>query len=95
MTLAKKISTYVGRSCSNNNTLREKKRERQRQRKYLLDIPVGVCELLCLLDQFEADSEVISRTDDNISAIAELMSVHYVSKLPWENSLYRTEYETF
>ena len=68
---------------------------RQRQRKYLLDIHVGVCGLLCLLDQFEADSEVISRTDDNISAIAELMSVHYVPKLPWENSLHRTEYETF
>ena len=27
MTLAKKISTYVGCSCSNNNTFREKKRE--------------------------------------------------------------------
>ena len=94
MTLAKKISTYVVVVAATTKHL-EKKRERQRQRKYLLDIPVGVCELLCLLDQFEADSEVISRTDDNISAIAELMSVHYVSKLPWENSLHRTEYETF
>ena len=38
---------------------------------------VGVCELLCSSDHFEADSEVISRTDDNISATAELMSVYF------------------
>ena len=47
------------------------------------DAPVGVYELLCLSDHFEADSEVISRTDDNISATAELMRVDLNECLFW------------